>query len=109
MNRLINYLKIHTWARERKTRDIALLNLLAENDDYRMFMSDVKTDTLVNFVRDYTSLSRYWRKALQDDPNLRGKDWDDKETLEQQTELKLGYQPMHKEINKKVLSITNNN
>lgn len=103
MNKIINYLKIHIWARERKSKDVAILNLLAENDDYRMFMCDVKTDTLVNFVRDYTTLDRYWRKALQDDPTLRGTDWDeDKEKLEQLKMLELGYQPMHREVSKKV-------
>lgn len=38
-------------------------------------------------------MDRAWRKALQENPELRGSDYSDKEVLEQSKELELGYAP----------------
>lgn len=42
-----------------------------------------------------SSLDRAWRKMLQENPELRGTDYDDKEMLEQDKQLELGYMPGH--------------
>lgn len=48
---------------------------------------------LSEFAIAYTSYDRAWRKVLQKNPDLRGTDFDDKQILEEEKMLELGYSP----------------
>lgn len=78
-------------ARERKNKNRFIGWLLDQT--YHMTLAGLSKGSLENIVTDVSSYDRAWRQVLQHEPNLRGKDYDEKDTLEQQKELELGYVP----------------
>lgn len=89
------HLEKHSYARERKFRDRALVDMLLEkHGDGSMFFP---TGKLEAFARDFESYSRMWRLVLQENEELRGEDYGDKVVLEQREQIKLGYEPGHHE------------
>lgn len=44
-----------------------------------------------NYVRRIKSAEREWRKVLQENPHLRGSDYGDKDRLEAEKQIELGY------------------
>ena len=77
-------------ARERKMKDKAIVHMLVERYG---FQEGVPVKELVNFVQDYATYDRAWRKILFENPGLRGTDYEDKERLEQERMIDLGYEP----------------
>lgn len=84
------YLETEPRARERKEKDRALVNLLLRRYPE---LGTVKKDTLIDMVKDYNSMDRCWRLVLNERPELRGTDYEDKAMLEQEKQLELGYTP----------------
>ena len=84
---LHDYLKAEPRARERSLKDRAIVNLL--NQTYKAL--DTK-ESRIAFVQDYNSLDRYWRLLTARHPELRGKDYDTKQIVEQRKEIELGYE-----------------
>lgn len=78
------------WFRERKDKNLGIAKLIVMKFHPWLAGHEEKLADLVVLAG---SLDRAWRKALQDNPNLRGKDYDDKEVLEQEAQLNLGYMP----------------
>lgn len=93
-----NYLEKQPLFRERKNKDMGIVNILMGRH-YKL--SDaIRTGVLTKgnvkeIVQEYASMDRAWRQALEHDPNLRGMDYGEKEKLEQERELALGYVPGH--------------
>lgn len=85
---LEKYLEQEPKARERKNKNRAIGNLLIEN--YHLTISK---ETMQEIVAETLSMDRKWRKTLEDRPELRGTDYDEKEVLAQRKELELGYEP----------------
>jgi hypothetical protein len=56
-------------------------------------------EELADFAQSYTSYDRIWRKVLNENEELRGKDWEDRREYEEKTQLDLGYDPLY---NKKI-------
>lgn len=89
--------------RERKNKDRGIGYLL-----YRKYppLKDIKIDLLVEVLRDYTTMDRAWRYILDKErPDLRGSDYGEKDKLEQEKMLELGYEvgdSIDKEVIKKV-------
>lgn len=81
------YLEVEPRARARETRDRAMINLLLKK-----YPLDVPKETLIAFAQDFESYTRIWRKILQDCPELRTESYEDKEVLEQEKMLSLGYE-----------------
>lgn len=79
MNELIKYLKTEPRARERANKDRAIINLLLEKNPN---LKEYK-EQLIRLVGEYSKLDRYWRKILEERPDLRGSDYGDKEKLEE--------------------------
>jgi hypothetical protein len=85
-------LKEHPLARERKNKYRLFAKLLKAN--YWDVLQDVSEQTLMDIAADAISYNRWWQKLLQDNPEYRGSDYDEKKkVLEQQTQQNLGYTP----------------
>lgn len=85
---LIEYLKTEPRARERKNKNRAIGNLVfkkygLETDIDKLLLSDV--------IGEILSLDRKWRKILEENPELRGSDYGEKEVLEVEKQRELGY------------------
>ena len=89
-NDVKNYLEQEPKGRERMNRDRAMVNLLLIK--YPL-LKEVPKDKLVNFAHDFESYCRLWRKVLEENKDLRGKDYDTKQVVEENYMLNLGYEP----------------
>lgn len=85
---LEQYLTEEPKARERCNKDRAIVNILV----YKHGLVDIDRVKLTNFVKDYASLDREWRRLLAEKPALRGTDYDDGKKLEQEYILNAGYE-----------------
>lgn len=98
-NLVISYLESEPQFRERKNKDRGMVNLLMRK--YGGLERAIKgglitKEQLTAIVQDYASLDRQWRQALELHPNLRGKDYDEKDHLEAKKLEELGYRtPTH--------------
>ena len=84
--------------RERKDRDYFLNIMTLRNlgliDDKPIKADDVITIPVMKLRRYgvvYGSYERYWRQCLEQNPSLRGSDYNTKEELEQEKKMELGY------------------
>lgn len=83
---LENYLEVQPKARERSNKYRTIANMLIT-----MYQLDIPKETLTKIVDDSISLDRLFRKVLEDRPDLRGNDYSEKDKLEEQALIKLGY------------------
>ena len=74
--------------RERKNKYKATAHLLLDRYPTLKFMSD---SMIEDVVFDAIKADREWRKILQDNPDLRGSDYSDKDELEERAREELGY------------------
>jgi hypothetical protein len=81
-------LLMYPWFRERKNKNVGIAKLLVAQ--FHLEIDPVIIEKLI--VESY-SLDRAWRKTLEENPNLRGTDYEDKVILEQETQIALGYEP----------------
>ncbi len=84
------YLEIYPQARERKNRAKAVYRILGYVVGYEPVLD------LVGFGRHWSTLQSINRQILKVQelyPNLRGTDYEDKERLEQEKQIELGYVP----------------
>ena len=90
------YLRTQPLFRERKNKDMGIVNLLI-NRHFKLGevirTGMLSKGQLKDIVQEYASMDRAWRQALEQDPNLRGKDYGDKAKLEQTAQVALGYTP----------------
>lgn len=90
-NQIEKLLENNTDARERRFRDQYLIDLILEkhNKTGAMF---VDVTFLKDFAKDFESYSREWRQVTKTREDLRGEDYGDREILEQEKMVKLGYE-----------------
>ena len=86
--KVLDYLVDEPRFRERKNKDRGIVNLLVEKYPE---LKSVRKETLIEAVREFSSLDRAWRQALERDASLRGSDYLEKETLTKRSRRKLGY------------------
>lgn len=86
---LYNFIKINKKARERffKNRTIAFVM----QQKYAN-LKDIPLDRLQDYIKDILTLDRQFRKILEENPDLRGKDYEYKKIAEQEYQIKLGYE-----------------
>jgi hypothetical protein len=84
--KLHKYLEVQPLARERKSKNRAIGNLLIETYDLAL-----SKESMEIVVKDILSLDRSWRKILEENPELRGKDYGEKDELEHRKLKELGY------------------
>lgn len=85
---ILSYLKLEPRFRERKAKWRGIADLLIEK--YKL---DIDRRKLAEIIADGSTADRSWRMALKENPDLRGSDYEDKDILEQEKMLELGYQP----------------
>lgn len=102
MKTVLSYLQEDPRFRERKNKNKGIANLISMK-----YGIEIPNDKRDDIVADILNMDRQWRKCLEEDETLRGKDYDvnnSKTILEQKKMLELGYQTMHgiisKELNK---------
>jgi hypothetical protein len=85
-----NYLKTEPRARERANRYKTIANLLMPR--YGLDLEDkALKDKIVGLLGDAESVNRAIRQAQEHDETLRGNDYGEKERLEQEKQVSLGY------------------
>jgi hypothetical protein len=96
-NLIENYLENDKSFRERSNKDKGIVDLLINKYGlfYLINQRMITKDTLVDMVQDYASMDRSWRYILEHNPQLRGKDYDDKDRLEAEKMEALGYNRPH--------------
>lgn len=90
------YLEEQPLARERHNKDRAIVNVLVMDPKFVPLQlliqkGELTKNELTKFVQDYNSTDRAWRKILEERPELRGKDYENKDELERVTQEELGY------------------
>lgn len=85
---LEHYLEDEPKARERKNKNRALANAVI-----RIHGLEVTKEKMTEVVSAILHGDRMWRKILEERPELRGSDYGDKEILEQEKQIELGYEP----------------
>ena len=86
-------LRGNPWMRERSNKDHGMAQLLSLR--YGLGERGVSLDTITALIRDYGGMDRAWRRTLQENPELRGSDYEKdgaKDRLEQKKMLELGYE-----------------
>jgi hypothetical protein len=100
---IYEYLEKETRFRERRNKDRGIVNLLVMK--YPV-LREISKDILVEVVRDYNSMDRYWRMVLDKErPDWRGSDYGTKDIVEQTKELELGYESGYKGNQKKLKTL----
>jgi hypothetical protein len=88
---LLNYLKEEPRARERANKNRVIGNLIMMK--YRLGTDKaISKDKMDDIVGEILNLDRKWRLILRDNPDLRGSDYKDKDRLEEQKLIELGYE-----------------
>ena len=94
-----NYLKEDPRFRERANKNKGFANLIMKK-----YGLEIPHDKREDIISDILSADRHWRRALEDEPSLRGEDYAEGKNLSQEHQINLGYQPMNdiyqKELNK---------
>ena len=88
-NLVKNYLETEPRFRERKNKTRGLVNLLIKRYPA---IEGIPKQILEDVCADFASMDRSWRQTLEHYPHLRGSDYGDKEVLEQEKQVELGYQ-----------------
>ena len=95
---LIDYLKENEIGRERSNKNKVIAKLAwekyhsiedTEDGGYEILPKNHMAD----MVGEILSLDRKWRKILEENEDLRGTDYKEKDILEQNKMLELGYEP----------------
>lgn len=87
MNEVLQYLKEAPPFRERVNKNKGIANMSSKKYGVE-FPADKRNDIIAEIL----SYDRAWRKALEEHPELQGKDYNEKERLEQQKQIELGYE-----------------
>lgn len=88
---LLEYLKLEPKARERKNKNRAIGNIIKKK--YYSNLMQVEQSRMADIVSEVLNLDRKWRLILKENPDLRGSDYKEKDILEQEKMLQLGYEP----------------
>lgn len=90
--KMLELLQQQPLARERKNKNRAIAYMLCRRYHITGELSPAKLEEI---IVEAATLDRAWRQILQQDEykHLRGKDYGDKEMLEQEKQIELGYEP----------------
>lgn len=88
-----SYLEEQPLFRERKNKDRGIVNLLINRYglQHAIERGEITKDRIVSLVQDYATMDRQWRKTLEEYPEMRGNDYDEKDQLEYAKMAELGY------------------
>src|SRR3990167_3878921 len=99
--------------RERRFREPYLVKLALRDRNLEekevFYLGDNKYELtlreLADFAHTYTSYDRLWRKCLNENEHLRGKDWNDRRIYEEQAQINLGYEAGYRSDIKKLATL----
>ena len=96
-NQILERLQNDIWFRERTNKNQGIAEMLKEK-----YHLEIEVSRLRAVIEDANSMDRYWRLNLDDDhyPELRGKDYDTKKKVVQETQAKLGYESGYHQLTK---------
>ena len=88
-----SYLQEEPKFRERTAKDRGIVNLIINKYGLGHLVESrqITKDMLIEIVQAYATMDRAWRKTLQERPELRGADYEEKDELEIQAQAALGY------------------
>ena len=85
--KLQDLLENYPSARERRNKWRAIACILK-----RRYRLEIPDRIMASLLSDASSLSREWRRLLQENESLRGRDYYEKKVLEQAKQIDLGYE-----------------
>lgn len=91
---ILDFLEAEPHFRERANKDMGIAKLLTKEHNalYQALKSSPLTFSIfVKVLQNYATMDRAWRQALEKNPHLRGKDYGQKEKLEIEKQIELGY------------------
>jgi hypothetical protein len=91
LDKMVAYLEQYPQARERSNKYKAIRNIVK-----RKFKLTIEDELLAEVIKYAIAEDRYWRRATQLNPHLRGSDYDkndSKEILEEEAQIQLEYVP----------------
>lgn len=91
-DKLKEYLTIQPKARLRCNKNRAIGNLIIKDH-----MLSIDKNKMSMIVGEVLSADRAWRKVLEENPSLRGSDYDEKIRLSQEKQIELGYESGYNE------------
>lgn len=91
-NEVLQYLKSEPRFRQRSAKWRGIADLLIKK-----YNLDIDRRKLADIIADGSNADRCWRLALKEDETLRGSDYLDKDILEENAMLSLGYSPNYKQ------------
>ena len=94
------YLEKSLSARERKNKNKFIAWFLIHK-----LILEISEELLEDIIVRANNYDRTWRKILQDNEHLRGKDYNDLVKLEQEKQIELGYEPNYRENVKKLQTL----
>ena len=106
-----NYLKNEPKFRERKNKYKGLVNLLILDHPFlasiiEHYDNDARgKERVIDLFIKFMTMNRWWNKLLEDNPELRGMDYNDKKLLQQQAQISLGYEGGYKQNIKKLKTL----
>ena len=86
---LYNLIRTNRKARERYYKNRTVAFILQQKHP---LLKDIKLDKLTEYIGEALTLDRQWRKIMQENEDLRGRDYDYKKIAEQKAQIELGYQ-----------------
>ena len=89
-------LQLYPLVRERKNKNVFIARLLLNKFSSRL-QTGIDEKLMEDIIVTGASYDRNFRQVLQECPELRGSDYSDKQSLEEDKMLQLGYQPKIKE------------
>lgn len=93
--KLKSYLEVEPRGRLRKNKNRAIGNLIS-----KQYGLEIDKNKMADMVGEILSADRAWRKVLEDNEHLRGEDYNQKQILEENKMLELGYSPNFHKDNK---------
>ncbi len=96
-------LEEHERGRERKHKNEFLAFVLRKKHSH--IFTEITNLRISEFIGDVLSADRMWRKVLEENESLRGKDYDDKHALEAEAKHGLGYDMFYEKDKKKLKTL----
>lgn len=91
IKRLLENNAKYRWRSNKDEGIIEILRMRYPKIHFLIEERKLSTEDLINIVQDYASLDRAWRKTLEENPELRGGDYEQKHKLELKKMVELGY------------------
>lgn len=94
------YIEKSKSARERKNKNKFLAWLIYNK--FQLWQEPITEEKLEDIIIKASDYDRHWSKVLEENPELRGSDYGDKQKVEQARQIESGYESGHYQNKKKL-------